>query len=157
MSTDETAAGKHLSKTSLRNFGPPVPQRDRDYRQPAYTIAIPRDEAPIPVLLRYALTLVGIPHFGPGEKVEWWTTFTYRNYPCELAHQKFGVRLRIGGNLTEERALALLSEMRRKLSSAVKAVEKLRWALRSGPVVVGLCCPSVRAGRIDDDMAGSKR
>ncbi|MEW2484650.1 hypothetical protein AB0876_34230, partial [Mycobacterium sp. NPDC049093] len=156
MSTDETAAGKHLSKTSLRNFGPPVPQRDRDYRQPAYTIAIPRDEAPIPVLLRYALTLVGIPHFGPGEKVEWWTTFTYRNYPCELAHQKFGVRLRIGGNLTEERALALLSEMRRKLSSAVKAVEKLRWALRSGPVVVGLCCPSVRAGRIDDDMAGSK-
>ncbi|ORB33369.1 hypothetical protein BST41_33285, partial [Mycolicibacterium porcinum] len=26
----------------------------------------------------------------------------------------------------------------------------VRWALRSGPVVVGLCCPSVRAGRIDD-------
>ncbi|MCV7392431.1 WXG100-like domain-containing protein, partial [Mycolicibacterium porcinum] len=37
------------------------------------------------------------------------------------------------------------------------ADEGLRWALRSGPVVVGLCCPSVRAGRIDDDMAGSKR
>ncbi|MDH3044893.1 Rieske 2Fe-2S domain-containing protein, partial [Gordonia alkanivorans] len=32
----------------------------------------------------------------------------------------------------------------------------LRWALRSGPVVVRLCCPSVWAGRIDDDMAGSK-
>ena len=33
----------------------------------------------------------------------------------------------------------------------------LRWALRSGPVVVGLCCPSVRAGRIDDDMTSNKR
>ena len=33
----------------------------------------------------------------------------------------------------------------------------VRWALRSGPVVVRLCCPSVWAGRIDDDMAGSKR
>lgn len=34
---------------------------------------------------------------------------------------------------------------------------QVRWALRSGPVVVRLCCPSVWAGRIDDDMAGSKR
>ncbi|WP_139319548.1 sugar transferase, partial [Gordonia sp. CNJ-863] len=37
------------------------------------------------------------------------------------------------------------------------SLDELRWALRSGPVVVRLCCPSVWAGRIDDDMAGSKR
>ena len=33
----------------------------------------------------------------------------------------------------------------------------LRRAPCSGPVVVGLCCPSVWAGRIDDDMASNKR
>ncbi|MDJ0016593.1 hypothetical protein, partial [Rhodococcus erythropolis] len=42
-------------------------------------------------------------------------------------------------------------------SEFVISVDDLRWALRSGPVVVRLCCPSVWAGRIDDDMAGSKR
>jgi hypothetical protein len=44
------------------------------------------------VLLRQALTLIGIRHDGPGEKVAWWVTFTYKGYPCEFAHQKFGLR-----------------------------------------------------------------
>lgn len=82
-------------------------------------------EAPIPVLLRHALALIGIPHSGPGEKVAWWVTFTYKGYPCELAHQKFGLRLRVGGDLTEKQASDLLAEMRKKLVSAVKTVEGL--------------------------------
>jgi hypothetical protein len=77
------------------------------------------------VLLRYALTLIGIRHDGPGEKVAWWVTFTYKGYPCELAHQKFGLRLRIGGDLTEDQAGDLLTEILKKLGSAVKTVEGL--------------------------------
>ena len=125
MSDREKATAKRLSKTSLRDFGPPIPRGDRDYSQPSYRVTLSPDEAPIPVLLRHALTLIGIPHYGPGEKVEWWTTFTYRGYPCELAHQKFGVRLRIGGNFTEGEAYALLAEIRKKLGSAVRTVEGL--------------------------------
>ena len=121
----ENATGQRLSKTSLRHFGPPIPHEDRDYSQPSYLVTLSRDEAPVPVLLRYALTLIGISHYGPSEKVEWWTTFTYKGYPCELAHQKFGVRLRIGGTAAEEEASTLLAEVRKKLRSAVRSVEKL--------------------------------
>ncbi|MPV36995.1 hypothetical protein [Georgenia subflava] len=97
--------------------------------------------SPIPVLLRHALTLIGIPYNGPGEKVAWWVTFTYKGYPCELVHQKFGLRLRIGGDLTEEQASDLLTEMRKKLVSAVRTVEGLlaetaRDTLNAGNVTV---------------------
>ncbi|MGA9360626.1 MAG: hypothetical protein WBW75_22310 [Mycobacterium sp.] len=104
MSAPEEAAGEHLSKTSLRDFGPPIPHEERDYDLPAHRVTLLPQEAPIPVLLRYALTLIGIRHHGPGEKVAWWVAFTYKGYPCELAHQKFGLRLRIGGDLTEDQA-----------------------------------------------------
>ena len=33
----------------------------------------------------------------------------------------------------------------------------LRWVRRSGPVVVGLCCPVCGQGRIDDKTASNKR
>jgi hypothetical protein len=125
VSDSEAAAGEHLSKTSLRDFGPPIPHEERNYDLPAYRVALLPQEAPIPVLLRHALTLIGIRHHGPGEKVAWWVTFTYKGYPCELAHQKFGLRLRIGGDLTENRAADLLTEIRMKLGSAVKIVEGL--------------------------------
>lgn len=123
MSTTEEAAGQRLSKTSLRDFGQPIPYAERDYDLPSYRVSLSPAEAPVPVLLRHALTLIGIRHNGPGEKVAWWVSFTYKGYPCELAHQKFGLRLRIGGDLTEEQADDLLTEMRKKLVSAVRTVE----------------------------------
>ena len=125
MSAPEEAAGEHLSKTSLRDIGPPIPHGERNYDLPSYRVTLMPQEAPIPVLLRHALTLIGIPHYGPGEKVAWWVAFTYKGYPCELAHQKFGLRLRIGGDLTEDQAGDLLTELRKKLGSAVKIVEGL--------------------------------
>lgn len=93
------------------------------------------------MLLRHALTLIGISHDGPGEKVAYWVTFTYKGYSCELAHEKFGLRLRLSGDLTEELASDLLTEMRKKLVSAVGAVEKLlaktaRDTLNAGDVTV---------------------
>jgi hypothetical protein len=125
VSTLGEAAGVHLSKTMLRDFGPPPPYVDRDYDLPAYQVSFLPQEAPIPVLLRHALHLIGIPHGGPGEKVAWWATFTYKGYLCELAHQKFGLRLYIRGDFAEESAEELLTEMRKKLVSAVRTVEGL--------------------------------
>lgn len=112
-----------LSKTSLRDFGPAIPPEDRAYELPTYRGTFSPQEAPIPVLLRHALTLIGIRHNGPAEKVSWWVTFSYKGFPCELAHQKFGLQLRIGGELDEERATELHNEARKKLLSAVKTVE----------------------------------
>lgn len=125
MSDGEDAAVEHLSKTALRDFGPPIPQEERDYELPSYVVTFSSREAPIPVLVRHALNLIGIRHGGPEEKVAWWMTFTYKGYPCELSHQKFGLRLRISGDLAEDQAGDLLNEMRKKLGSAVKTVEGL--------------------------------
>lgn len=125
MTTSEEAAGERLSKTVLRDFGRPIPYEERDHGLPWFRVTLMPQEAPVPVLLRHALTLIGIRHNGPGEKVAWWVSFTYKGYPCELAHQKFGLRLRIGADVTEEQADKLLREMRKKLVSAVKTVEAL--------------------------------
>jgi hypothetical protein len=133
----EKAAGEHLSKTSLRDFGPPISLEERNYDLPSYRVTLLPQEAPIPVLLRHALTLIGIPHYGPWEKVAWWVAFTYKGYPCELAHQKFGLRLRIGGDLAEDQAGELLTEIRKKMGSAVKTVEGLLAASASDTLNAG--------------------
>lgn len=125
MSLSAEAAGDRLSQTVLRDFGPPIPDEERDYNLPSYRVSLSPQEAPVPVLLRHALTLIGIRHRGPGEKVAWWVTFTYKGHLAELAHEKFGLRLRVGGDLTEEKAYSLLDEMRKKLVSAVRTVEAL--------------------------------
>lgn len=123
MSNSEEAAGARLSRTVLRDFSPPIAADEGSYDLPTYRVSLPPQEAPIPVLLRHALALIGIRHYGPGEKVAWWVPFTYKGYRCELAHQKFGLRLRIRGDLTEAQADDLLTEMRKKLTAAVRTVE----------------------------------
>lgn len=125
MKTSAEAAGERLSQTALRDFGQPIPHEERDYGLPSYRVTLLPQEAPVPALLRHALTLIGLRHNGPGEKVAWWVSFTYKGYSCELAHQKFGLRLRIGGDFSEERGNELLTEIRKKLVSAVKTVEVL--------------------------------
>lgn len=122
--TDETAE-EHLSRTALRDFGPPVPAAGQEDIFATHVLRIMPQEAPLPVLLRHALALIGIPHQGPWEKVAWWVDFQYKGYACSLAHQKFGLRLRISGDLTEERADKVLMEIRKKLVSAVRTVENL--------------------------------
>ncbi|MDF0528589.1 hypothetical protein P0W64_02030 [Tsukamurella sp. 8F] len=125
MATAEEEAGRRLSETVLRDVGQPIPHEARDYSLASYRSEFSSREAPLPVLLRYALSLVGLKHHGPREKVAWWVPFTYRGYPCELAHEKFGVRLRIVGDLSEEHADDLMAEVRQKLTLAVKTVEQL--------------------------------
>lgn len=139
MSTSEEAAGGRLRKTALRDFRQPVPREERDNDLPSYRVTLLPEEAPVPVLLRYALTLVGLRHNGPDEKVAWWVSFAYKGYPCELAHQKFGLRLRIGGDLTGDLAKQMLTEIRKKLVSAVNTVEAL---------LAETACETLNAGNV---------
>lgn len=122
MSSEDAAA--RLKRTALRDFGPPRSREDLARTTPSHRVTFMPHEAPVPVLLRYALTLIGLKHSGPGEKVAWWVTFTYKGHDCELAHQKFGLRLWMACD-TEEEAKVLLGEMKRKLISAVRVVEKV--------------------------------
>lgn len=72
-----------------------------------------------------ALKLAGLERFGPGEKVAWWVSFVREGVRYELAHQKFGLRLRIaGGGMSESEIETRLMLTKKKLVSATKVVEK---------------------------------
>lgn len=118
-------AGSWLRQNVLRDFDQPRPRGERDRSLSAYRINITSDEAPLPVLLRHALALIGIQHGGPAEKVAWWVWFTYKGHDCELVYQKFGLRLRVSIDSDEGQANAMLREIVRKLTSAVHTVERV--------------------------------
>jgi hypothetical protein len=89
----QVEAGQRLKQTALRDFGPAPEEDDDDQQATIYKLTQSLEDVPIPILLRYALTLIGAEADGPGEKVAWWVNFTYRGEWCQLAHQKFGLRL----------------------------------------------------------------
>lgn len=130
----ETAATR-LKQTCLRDFGPPLDPGDDDADGELWLLEVPAKDAPVPRLLKYALQLVGLQARGPGEKVEWWVHFTYRGHPCNIAHQKFGVRLRTRADLPEKTAEELQREIVKKLNSAARIVEKL--VLDAAPTILG--------------------
>lgn len=72
-----------------------------------------------------ACSLVGLPLSGPGEKVAWWTTFVHDGARYELAHQKFGLRLRLASDGLEPSEIETrLRATTKRLVSATRIVEK---------------------------------
>lgn len=129
----EAEAGEHLRRTALRDFGPPD---DDDERVGAsYRLTLGPDEAPVPALLKYALTLTGLKAYGPGEKVAWWVNFTYRGQSCDLAHQKFGLRIYLRTERPEEEAHQTLEQIAKQLRGAMRTVERL--ILDAAPDLLG--------------------
>jgi len=124
-------AGPYLRSTCLRDFGPAL----TDPVGQGFRIPVERDRVPVPRLLKAALVIAGFPAYGPGEKVEWWVTFTYRGHACTLAHQKFGVRLFVHTDDGEASASRLAEDVMRKLVAAVRTVERL--VLDAAPVLLG--------------------
>ena len=125
-------AGERLKQTALRDFGPPI---DNSQRSGGYILELDRNTAPVPRLLMYALSLIGLQAHGPGEKVEWWVDFTYRGQWCELAHQKFGLRLYLRTEAPTAEARRMLRQIAKQLKSATRTVEKL--ILASAPDLLG--------------------
>jgi hypothetical protein len=73
----------------------------------------------------FALQLAGLERFGPEEKVAWWVPFVREGVRYEVAHQKFGLRLRIASDgLSEAEVDSRLMLTKKKLISATKVVEK---------------------------------
>lgn len=116
------AAGERLKRTALRDFGPPnqATRSEKSYRR-----TIHPHEAPLPSLFKYALTLIGLEAHGPGEKVAWWVDFTYKGEWCELADEKFGLRIYLRTEAPEEEANKMLAEITKKLRSSMRTVEKV--------------------------------
>lgn len=86
---------------------------------------ISRAQCPIPSVMRLACSLAGLEISGPGEKVAWWTTFSFEGARYELAHQKFGLRLRIDTtNIDLAESDSHLNRAATRLVSATRLVEK---------------------------------
>lgn len=121
----EAEAAERLKRTSLRDFGV-MPESDVDdehRRLPSYKFTV--YDAPVPSLYRYALSLIGCPTHGPGEKVLWWVDFTYRGEWCELALQKFGLRIYLRTDRPGEEARATQAQIAKRLRSSMRTVESV--------------------------------
>jgi hypothetical protein len=120
-------AAKRLSATSLREFFDPrtdLNEKTRRYRR--YRRAISRDEITLPALARYAMELVGLRSFGPKEKVAWWVNFLYQDLQCELALEKFGLRLYVEiVDNDEAQAAEVANKIVKKFRSSMRSVEGL--------------------------------
>ena len=130
----EAEAGERLKQSALRDFGP-LPEGDDERGGTSYKLMLSRDDVPVPALLKYSLTLTGLKAYGPGEKVAWWVNFTYRGEWCQLAHQKFGLRLYLQTEAPEEEARATQAQIVKKLRSSIRIVEKL--ILDAAPALLG--------------------
>ncbi len=129
----EVEAGEHLRRTALRDFGRVT--EDAKRVGTTYKLTLSPDDAPVPALLKYALTLIGLEAYGPGEKVAWWVNFTYRGDWCELAHQKFGLRLYLRTERSEDEARKTQVQIVKQLRSSVRTVERL--ILNAAPELLG--------------------
>ncbi|WP_309066831.1 hypothetical protein [Microbacterium sp.] len=119
------ALGHRLRTTMLRDFERPTGSDLVASWGPLSRITIGLDECPIPAVMGLALKLAGLERFGPGEKVAWWVSFVREGVRYEVAHQKFGLRLRIAGDgLSESEIETRLTQTKKKLISATKVVEK---------------------------------
>lgn len=119
----ETEAGERLKRTALRDFGP-IPDNDAPLGK-SYKLNLSRDDAPVPSLLKYALALIGLEAYGPSEKVAWWVGFTYRDERCTLAHEKFGLRLYLRTERSEEESRETQVQIVKKLRASMRTVENL--------------------------------
>lgn len=121
----EAAAAQRLKTTSLRNFDipPPAGREDERFRVPTYKYTV--TDAPVPSLYKYALLLIGCSAHGPAEKIPWWVPFTYNGEWCQLALQKFGLRIYLHTDRGPEQAQATQVEIARKLQSSMRTVEKV--------------------------------
>ena len=90
-------------------------------RPPTYKFTV--TDAPVPALYKYALSLVGCPSYGPGEKVLWWVPFSYKGECCELALQKFGLRIYLRTDRGAEAAQATQRQIAKQLRSSMRTVE----------------------------------
>lgn len=119
-------AAKRLSATSLREFLHPSTDKDKARRYRRYRWSVSCEEMALPGLARYALGLVGLPSFGPSEKVAWWVNFLFQDRQCELALEKFGLQLYIEiVDNDEADAIQTAKQIVKKLSSSMRAVENL--------------------------------
>lgn len=129
---NEAEAGEHLKRGPLRDFGLRKPGDSSSAKR--HTLNF--HDFPVPRLLAYSLRLAGLKTGGPGEKVDGWATFTYKGVGATLAHEKFGPRLYLPADLTENASKGLLTEIQTQLRSATRAVEKVLLAV--APEMLGL-------------------
>lgn len=125
-------ATAYLKRADFRDFAAPA---DESHSLSGRRFTLDHDDIPVPELARYSLALIGLDVVGAGEKIAWSVCFDYRGVRCVLAHQKFGLRLYVQGELSDSDALKTRDEVVNKLKSARRTVEKL--VTTAAPELVG--------------------
>lgn len=123
---DSAEVAERLRTTALRGFGPDLDVASGiPWGRKANRITISHTDCPIPSVLKLGLALIDLDVHGPGEKVAWWVTFIYDGHRFELAHQKFGLRLRLlDDGVAPEQVDTLLQKVQKKLLSSMRIVER---------------------------------
>lgn len=123
---DAAAVAERLRTTALRGFGPDTEvESGIPWGREMNRITIPWSDCPVPSVLKLGLALIDLDVRGPGEKVAWWVNFAYDGHRFELAHQKFGLRLRLlDDDVASDRVDALLQKVQNKLLSSMRIVER---------------------------------
>lgn len=128
-------ARERLRQTCFRDFGEVA--QGAEYVGRGLKMQVPRDQAPVPELLRLGLEVAGFPSYGPGEKIAWWAPFTFRGEWCQLTHEKFGVRLytrTAQSAVDQERQLLTILG---KLRASVRTVEQMILTLAPSVINAG--------------------
>lgn len=111
----------------------PAPQDNEGFARsdrPALKIPVPPERLPVPHSVALMMSLVlGAHNLGRRDKLMWEYPFFYRDRPCSIAWEKFGLRLYLGLkdssihgdsiNADKEAGAELIS----KLSAATRCVE----------------------------------
>jgi len=130
----EAEASERLKQTALRDFKP-IAENEHERRGAIYKLDLSPNDVPVPSLFKYALVLIGAIAYGPDEKVAWWVNFTYRGEWCEIAYEKFGLRLYLRTEKPKEEAGKTQAQIVKKLRSSMRTVEKL--ILGAAPALLG--------------------
>lgn len=138
---------KESLQQALRDFGPnPLDQQGLVYSpNGGHKYSIDREDVPLPQIPMMALLLLSCHNLGPGEKLKWEISFTYRGVACSLALQKFGLRLYISSDAVEsdEEAAKMAKLIIGKLKKSQKVLERTLLRdlgaeqLRLGQVTIG--------------------
>lgn len=79
---------------ALKEFSTDENGNDLIFIDGSTMVPLDRKVLPVPELIPFILSgVLGFPNLGRGEKIRWQICFKYKNVLCNIAHQKFGVRL----------------------------------------------------------------
>lgn len=115
---------KNKIRLVLKDFSPDEDENDLIFISTSSIVPINRELIPVPELIPIVFSgILGFPNLGPGEKIRWQICFKYKNLLCNIAHEKFGIRLyyqQLEGNKSKINTDEIIG----KINKGLRIIEK---------------------------------